>query len=251
MDLNGYTVSQATSFSNTDYSTGLINVKSGLTIKNGDLKAIDGNSNRVINIQDLTSDTSLTLNDVNVIGPENGSYTRGISAYKNSGKIDINISGGSVSANYYAINIASDNTEIIVDVNNSAVSSGYCAAQTHSSNSEMTFTDCTLIGKNKYSGSSDDFATVVLNTTATGSKITLNNCTIEASQTGTANEQFMSLRCSSFNIELDNCNYIWKGNAIDVTEMMEEPLTYIHTYYSFDYVYDNNKLTLSAPVSSE
>ncbi len=118
----------------------------------------------------------LTLSGVRVDGSE---LERGISAYGNSA-LTLILDDCEVSADHYAINIAGTNSAPKVIVRNSDIKevSGYCAFQTWSANTVAKFEGCTLMGNNKWSGNSDDFATIVINSGATNVNLTFKNCRI-------------------------------------------------------------------------
>lgn len=165
---------------------------------------------RVINITETTNNISIIINNINIVGPTTGTYTRGISAYDNSGKIYIELNNCVVSCNYYAINIASDNSNAEVVANNSTIS-GWCAVQTWSSNSKFEFNNCKLIGLNDKSYNAvgwNDFGTVVVNEDSDKSTFIFNNTQITAKET-TGNIQIaFDLRGTNTTIKLDNNSQI-------------------------------------------
>ena len=126
----------------------VIEVKGDVTIyggENGQLLVPD-NADRVINVTENTEPLTLTLSNVDVVGPTSGTYTRGVSVY---GTTDVTIvaDNSSVSANYYALNIASANENVKAVVKNTTLT-GWCAFQTWSAGTKATFDNCTLIGNN-------------------------------------------------------------------------------------------------------
>lgn len=184
------------------------------------LSVVQG-KDRVINITGNTENVTLTLKDLDIVGPTTGSNPRGISAYANSGALKIVLENCSVSARHYPINIALDNPEVEVTVKGGTYK-GYCAMQTHSPNTKVTFEECTLIGNNTFSYNADgwnNFATFVINQTATGADLSFKNCRIEANQT-TGNKQYLlSVRTSGAKINLDDCTFFENDTEIADAEL--------------------------------
>ena len=205
----------------------VVEVKGDITIYGeGEGKLlVPDNADRVINITDNTEPVTLTLSNVDVVGPTTGAYTRGVSVY---GTTDVTIvaDNSSVSANYYALNIASANENVKAVVKNTTLT-GWCAFQTWSAGTEATFENCTLIGNNTFSYSSwNNFATVVINEGTTDVELTFKDCRIEANQT-TGNKQYlMSVRASGARVTMDGCTFFANG-----TEIADEDLgNYLNIY---------------------
>ena len=207
----------------------VIEVKGDITIyggENGQLLVPD-NADRVINITENTEPLTLTLSNVDVVGPTSGTYTRGISVYGTQ-NVTIVVDNSSVSANYYALNIASANENVKVVVKNTTLT-GWCAFQTWSAGTRATFENCTLIGLNDKTYNADgwnNFATIVINTDASNTDLTFKNCRIEANQT-TGNKQYlMSVRASGAKVTMDGCTFFANG-----TEIADEDLgNYLNIY---------------------
>ena len=207
----------------------VIEVKGDVTIyggENGQLLVPD-NADRVINVTENTEPLTLTLSNVDVVGPTSGTYTRGVSVY---GTTDVTIvaDNSSVSANYYALNIASANENVKAVVKNTTLT-GWCAFQTWSAGTKATFDNCTLIGNNDKTYNADgwnNFATVVINENTTNVELTFKNCRIEANQT-TGNKQYlMSVRASDAKVTMDGCTFFANG-----TEIADEDLgNYLNIY---------------------
>ena len=205
----------------------VIEVKGDVTIyggENGQLLVPD-NADRVINVTENTEPLTLTLSNVDVVGPTSGTYTRGVSVYGTQ-NVTIVADNSSVSANYYALNIASANENVKAVVKNTTLT-GWCAFQTWSAGTEATFENCTLIGNNTFSYSSwNNFATVVINEGTTDVELTFKDCRIEANQT-TGNKQYlMSVRASGAKVTMDGCTFFANG-----TEIADEDLgNYLNIY---------------------
>ena len=184
-------------------------VKKLSIVNDGDKK------DRVINITGNTEAVTLTLKDLDIVGPTTGDSPRGISAYANSGALKIVLDNCSVSAGHYPINIASDCPDVEVTVKGGTYK-GYCAMQTHSPNTKVTFEGCTLIGDNVFELNEwNRFATLVINATAPGADLSFKNCRIEANNP-TGNTQFLlSVRTSGAKVTLDDCTYFQNGSEIE------------------------------------
>ena len=207
----------------------VIEIKNDVTIyggENGRL-LVPNNADRVINITETTEPVTLTLSNVDVVGPTTGTYTRGVSVYGNT-DVTIVADNSYVSANYYALNIASANDNVTATIRNTTLT-GWCAFQTWSAGTKATFENCTLIGNNDKDYNADgwnNFATVVINENTTGVELTFNNCRIEANQT-TGNMQYLlSVRASDAKVTLNNCTFF-----ADRAEIADEALgRYLNIY---------------------
>ena len=195
----------------------VLEIKSDVTIygsENGALLTPD-NADRVINITETTEPVTLTLSNVNVVGPTTGTYTRGVSVYANT-DVTIVADNSSVSANYYALNIGSQNENVEAVIKNTTLT-GWCAFQTWSTGTKATFENCTLIGNNDKAYNAEgwnNFATIVINEGTTGVDLAFNNCRIEANQT-TGNKQYLlSVRAGNAKVTLNNCTFFADGAEI-------------------------------------
>ena len=207
----------------------IIEVKGDITIygKGEGKLLVPDNADRVINITDNTEPVTLTLSNVDVVGPTTGAYTRGVSVYGTQ-NVTIVADNSSVSANYYALNIASANENVKAVVKNTTLT-GWCAFQTWSAGTKATFENCTLIGNNDKAYNADgwnNFATVVINEGTTDVELTFKDCRIEANQT-TGNKQYlMSVRASGAKVTMDGCTFFANG-----TEIADEDLgNYLNIY---------------------
>lgn len=214
--------------------TAPIEVKRSVTIigaDEGSKLTISGSNDRVVNINDNTAAVTLTMKNVDVVGPTSGTYTRGISAYNNSGAIKIILDNCSVSCNYYALNIAGGNKNVEVEVKNGTYSAGWCAFQTWSPNTKAIFEDCTLIGNNDKAYNAEgwnDFATIVINVDTTNSELSFKNCRIEANQTTGNDQDLFSLRATGAKVTLDNCTVFANGSTISDEDFGD----YLTIYYA-------------------
>ncbi len=148
-----------------------------LTANNDSVSGTD--KGRVINVEKHSNDLTITLVDLDIVGPTCDEYNRGISLYKNTGKIKVVLDNCKVSANHYALNVAGGNSNVEIVAKNTTFE-GYAAFQTWSANTKATFTNCTLRGVNQWGSGDNDFATIVVNSDATNSVLSFNKCTIEA-----------------------------------------------------------------------
>ena len=207
IDLGGYTISA------TDV-TPVFEIKSDVVISNGTISN-EKSEGRVLNVTDVNG-VDVYLDQVNIIGPTAGAYTRGISFY-NTENSSLTANGGSISASYYAINIASGCPNFTLNASNSNVSAGWCAYQTWSENTKATFTDCILQGTNDKTYNADgwnNFATIVYNEDLTSTELNLNNCTIKSivkpNLEGNANKQYyMSIRSPGAVINVEDCIFYY------------------------------------------
>lgn len=201
----------------------IIEVTGDITIQgNGNSLIVPAGGDRVINVNEITESVTVTLSGVDIQGPTSGTYTRGISFYGNK-NITLVMDDCSVSANYYAVNIAGGNENVNVVIKNTTLT-GWCAAQTWSANSNMTFENCTLIGKNDKTYNADgwnNFATFVVNVDAGGSVLNFNNCTIEANQTTGNVQNLISIRADS-TINCNGCTFIVDGTKLNTVEEVLE-----------------------------
>ncbi|MGM9957990.1 MAG: hypothetical protein ACI32B_01960, partial [Erysipelotrichaceae bacterium] len=195
----------------------VIEIKNDVTIygsENGSLLVPD-NADRVINITDTTEPVTLTLSNVDVVGPTTGTYTRGVSVYGNS-DVKVVVDNSSISANYYALNIASANDNVEAVIQNTTLT-GWCAFQTWSAGTKATFRNCKLIGNNDKDYNAEgwnDFATLVINENTTNTELVFENCDIEANKT-TGNKQYLlSVRASDAKVTLNNCRFYADGSEI-------------------------------------
>ena len=207
----------------------IIEVKGDITIygKGEGKLLVPDNADRVINITDNTEPVTLTLSNIDVVGPTTGTYTRGVSVYGTQ-NVTIVADNSSVSANYYALNIASANDNVKAVIKNTTLT-GWCAFQTWSAGTKATFENCTLIGNNDKGYNADgwnNFATVVINEGTTGVELTFNNCRIEANQT-TGNKQYLlSVRASGAKVTLNNCTFF--ANEAEIAD--EDLGSYLNIY---------------------
>ena len=205
----------------------VIEVKGDITIYGEGELLVPDNADRVINITETTQPVTLTLSNVDVVGPTTGTYTRGVSVYGNT-DVTIVADNSSVSANYYALNIASQNDNVDVVVRNTTLT-GWCAFQTWSAGTKATFENCTLIGNNDKPYNADgwnNFATVVINEDTTNVELTFNNCRIEANRTTDNKQYLLSVRASGAKVTLNNCTFFANG-----AEIADEDLgSYLHIY---------------------
>ncbi len=187
-----------------------LEVTSDVTIYgNGTAKLTAPAETRVINVNDNSEPVTLTLSGVEIDGSD---IERGVSVYGNEG-VSIVVDNCSISADHYALNIASNNTDAKVIVRNSTLT-GYSAFQTWSADTNATFENCTLIGNNKWSGGTDDYAAIVIVNTAENSTLTFKNCRIEANEQGTASEALLSARATGATVTFDGCKFFVNGTEV-------------------------------------
>ena len=162
---------------------------------------------------DSADNASVTLNDVTLSASDK---ERALSIYA-SPDADIDINGSDISANMYALNLASDSPNANISVDNSTVT-GWCAVQSWSPDLTFRAEGSTLIGNNKWSGTSNAFATIVVNAPAVNNKFVFKNCTIEANQYGDQPQWFALFRTSATMI-FENCKF--KMNGTEVIDLQD------------------------------
>ena len=183
---------------------------------NGKALKTDSSTPRVMNINSLSEDVTVSLTNVilDVQGPD-GTNNRGISIGANTGKVKLILDNCSASAKHYALNVASNDGDVELVVKNSEIT-GYCAAQTFTANSKLTFENCTITGNNIYSESGgNEFAAIVVNDSAAGSELNFKNCTIAANENGTAvaTEYLFSLRADC-TVNAIGCTFEKNGETL-------------------------------------
>ena len=221
-----------------------LEVKKDITI-NGNGNAITIPTDRVINLANIAEPITVTLNNVDLNGPTQDTYTRGISIY-DVPKVKVVMDNCSLSANYYAINLASaaPNAEIVVK---NTTLTGWCAFQTHSPYSNVTFENCTLIGLNDKGFNADgwnDFATVVVNgysegnpdpDGAHGGTFTFKNCRIEANQTTGNTQYLLSVRAKNTTLIAENCSFYVDGTEVSIEDVPNYVSVYPEVIDSFNF----------------
>ena len=210
----------------------------------------NGDSKRVFNVNDCTNDMIITFQNIEIRGPESGSYTRGISLYGNTGKVVLNIKNAIVSANYYAINVASANSDITVNVTDSSFAAGWCAIQTWSANSVFNIKDSILSGVNDktYAASGDnDFSTIVFNEPATGAKATFERCNIYATQTTGNNQTLVSYRATDVVNTFTDCHFFVDNVEITDIDTLFENINFENwdAVYSLTAIIDGETVELN------
>ena len=221
-----------------------LEVKKDITI-NGNGNAITIPTDRVINLANIAEPITVTLNNVDLNGPTQGTYTRGISIY-DVPKVKVVMDNCSLSANYYAINLASaaPNAEIVVK---NTTLTGWCAFQTHSPYSNVTFENCTLIGLNDKGFNAEgwnDLATVVVNgysegnpdpDGAHGGTFTFKNCRIEANQTTGNTQYLLSVRAKNTTLIAENCSFYVDGTEVSIEDVPNYVSVYPEVIDSFNF----------------
>ncbi len=193
----------------------------------------DESDPRVVNINDVTGDISVTFTDTKIVGLTSGSYNRGISLYGNEGKTKLTLNKCEVTTNYYPICVNNYNVDLEVVARKTTLA-GYCAAQTYSANTKWTFEDCTLKGINNFEKSDwNDFAMFKVNVSAYNTILNFKNCNIQASSSTGNEENFVNVWAYS---ELTFSGCTFKHNGKDVKATAEAVDEYISAadYYTLE-----------------
>ena len=170
---------------------------------------IDG-GDRVFNVNGentLTFPLNIDFQNVQVIGPTTGTYTRGLSVWGANGDVNITLDNVKLTANYYALNIAGGNTDVEVNITDSTLE-GWCALQTWSSDAQFTISDSVLRGINDKTYNAEgwnDFATIVVNEGVSGAKIDIFGSEIAAETTAGNFQQLFSIRAADNAVNLKGC----------------------------------------------
>ncbi|MGN0831572.1 MAG: hypothetical protein ACI4NI_09820 [Candidatus Ornithospirochaeta sp.] len=209
-------------------------------------------ASRVIDMSDLNNVT-LSIEDATITGGTvSGQYPylyRGISLYNNINPV-LNISNTNIIVGHYAVNIAGDNTNASINAYDSTFS-GYTAFQTWSPNTIGKFKNTTFKGINQWNNPGDnDFATVVVNTAATDSSLTFDECRFIATENGNAREYFLSLRTDCV-VHLNNCTFVKNDSEISVSDIFANlQKTEDEDIYN-DYIYIYGGTNVSIYVNGE
>ncbi len=195
---------------------------------NGHTITAPSNGTRVVNVMDNTEDVTVTLVGVKLDAADK---ERGISFYNNSGDLDVTIIDCEITAKYYGVNVAGQNAQATLNIKDSTLT-GYCAFQTYSPNTVATFDNCVLEGVNLgYNNTqypySNNFATVVVNSLATNSTLTFNNCTVIATEKDSATapagqwpatQAHIIDKATGTTINWNNCTFIKNGVEVSAPE---------------------------------
>ena len=161
--------------------TAPVQITGTVTIDGGGHTVTVSSGDRAFNVRGLPDGAVVSISDMAI---DASSAERGISLYGN-GSVSLVLSDVDVTADHYALNIAGQNGAVTVRVTGGTVT-GYCAFQTWSDNTGATFTGTVLRGVNQWTDSSENsFATIVVNQDVTGAVITLDGCTVSATEVPT------------------------------------------------------------------
>ena len=124
---------------------------------------------------------------------------------------------------------------------------GYCAFQTHSSGTTATFSNSSISGINQSGGNSSDFAAIVVNSTASGSTLSFDNCAFEVTEQKEAKEFFLSLRADC-TVNLNNCTFVKNGVEISTEKLIADLIVsedeYADIFNDFIYIYGGTDVNL-------
>ena len=179
-----------------------------ITISGGD---------RVFNVSgenELVFPLNIDLQNVQVNGPTTGTYTRGLSAWKANGNVNITLDNVKLTSNYYALNIAGENTDVDVNITNSTLE-GWCALQTWSNDTKFTIRNSVLRGINDKSYNADgwnDFSTIVVNEDVFGTQIDIFDSEILAKTENGNFQSLFSIRAAGNALNLSDCTLSAEGS---------------------------------------
>lgn len=197
-----------------------------LTIYGDENKTISSPDTRFFDVfgdeQTYMSGGSLHLNNINLSTNEDKIHyvyddTRAINIYGVT-DFDLTIDNSSIKTSGYVINIGRENENVNVIARNSTFS-GYAAVVSWSPNCTFKFVGCTLIGKNQWGGTSDDYGIITVikddktyHTDAKNNVFELIDCDLEAYEDTTletpANEYLFDIRNDTSSVTYDsNCTF--------------------------------------------
>lgn len=168
---------------------------------------------RAINVW-CGANMTVTLKNLDVVGPASGSQCRGISTSETT-NLKLNIANCNISTLYYALNVV-DNKNPVIEVKNSTLT-GYCAFQTFVSNTTATFTNCHLSSNNDWAKNDyNNFATIVINENASNAKLTFSGWKIEANQSTGNIQNILSVRSGSTGatVTFKGCKFATNNTAL-------------------------------------
>ena len=177
---------------------------------NGDTVVTTGD-NRVLQVEGQNG-VDIVISGV-VLETPDANYNRVINVFEST-NVTITLDNVTATCSYYPINVASGCDNVVIKVSNSTIK-GYCAAQTHSNNTTFIVENSTLIGYNDAPvHPSNTFATFVVNAGVTGTKVSLVNCTVEATSVNGATQLHMIDNGTDTVIDMDNCVFTVNGNVV-------------------------------------
>ena len=177
----------------------------------GDGNEINSSNSRSFAIEGL-EDAKIRLSNININSTSTAGLARGISVWGNT-NLELIIEDSVIDiVNYYALNVTDNNTGLKLTVRNSKIS-GWAAVNFLASNAEVVFENCTLIGFSDNKPAGNAFAAIVIArdgaVSAKNNKVTFNNCKVEATTDGTAEEFILSIQATTANNALNftNCEF--------------------------------------------
>lgn len=206
----------------------LIQVNDDLEIFDGTLTNTYTTSARVLAIESLTSDVTLSLKNVDIVGPTSGTDDRGISVYGNTAGVEIDISGGSVKTYHYPLCVADGNSDVLIYVENAAIE-GYSVTQTNSIYTKMIFDRCTLDATNNEAAGSNDYSAFVFYEKANGSRITCYDCEVNATKKNTADQELITFYTNSF-VEFNGCTVKVNGSEVPGSDVNKSIGSHVLAY---------------------
>lgn len=174
---------------------------------NGKTLSSTTTNNRAITLND-SKNVTLTLVDVNI---DAKSIERGLSIFDNK-NLKLVLDNSSIIADHYLFNIGGTNEGLELVIKNNSKIIGYSAFNVFSAGIKVVAENSSFIGLNKWNGSSDDFATIVLNNHATdGSANNCNfsftNCDIYAYENGIAKERLLRVDSAYSTLSFEGCGF--------------------------------------------
>ena len=196
---------------------------------NGNGNTITTTAGRGIWIND--SGVDFTVKNLIVNG---NTLERAIQINSNLSNVKLNVLNCDFTATMYCMNICSNTNHCDITVKESTFT-GWSALNSYASNSSFTFENSTLVGINRYSSASNDYATIVFDggsiaesvdtQNSINSTVSLKGCTVIAKELGTNNQNWINFQYGADDnralIEIDsNTVFLDDFNGNDIVEKM-------------------------------
>ena len=149
------------------------NIDKSLTIEGGN-HTITTNASRIFRV--VKNGATLTLNNMKLTG---ANAERAIQADPDVAGVTFNINNCDMAANSYAINLCLGADNTTVNITNSNITS-WAVLNVWSSQTTINVTGSNLTGINPHTGSTDNFATLVINRGVKDSVVNITNSTVKA-----------------------------------------------------------------------
>lgn len=152
-------------------------------------------------------------------------YSRGIS-FSNIECDSLIVNNSTIEGAYYIINV-NGTSKVNANVINGSTLSGRCGFNIWSNDFTALVENSTIVGKNNWSGSSETFANVVINTTAQNSNMTFKNMTFKMD----VNNEYQSNRQYAIQYRASNQTLLVEGNITVIDTPKNDVSAYVVANY--------------------